>query len=76
MNGAYRDADSGSVTVYLDGNKQGTFSLTNQEPQYYVKIWEESGLKQGPHILRIVGDASNAPITIDMLQVMEGEKTQ
>jgi len=73
---AYRDASSGSVTVYLNGNKKGTFSLKNREPQYYVKIWEESGLTKGSHVLRIVADESNAPVTIDMLQVKKGEKTK
>lgn len=73
---AYRDADRGSVTVYLDGNTKGTYSLKSREPQYYVKIWEESGLTKGSHVLRIVADESNAPVTIDMLQVKEGEKTK
>jgi hypothetical protein len=70
---AYRDTRSGGVTVFLDGNRKGTFSLKNQEPQYYVKIWEESGLEKGSHVLKIIGDESDAPITIDMLQVIEGE---
>jgi len=70
---AYRDTSSGSVTVFLDGNRKGTFSLKSREPQYYVKIWEESGLEKGAHVLKLVGDESDAPITIDMLQVIEGE---
>jgi hypothetical protein len=73
---AYRDAGCGSVTVYLDGNRKGTYSLKSREPQYYVKIWEASGLTKGSHDLRIVADESNAPVTIDMLQVQEGEKTK
>ena len=70
---AFRSADSGGVTIYIDGKKQADISLaTESSPrgQFYAKIFELHELPDTKHTIRIECDDSEALKTIDMLSVI------
>lgn len=69
---AYRSSKGGALNIFIDDIDYGTFSQENHASdhgQYYVKIFETSGLTPGRHTIKIVGDAKPTEKTIDILTV-------
>ena len=69
---AYRSPTSGTVNILLDGMPVGNADLasnTGELGQYYVKVFERTGLEAGRHDLEIVCDGNPTDKSIDMLSV-------
>ena len=70
---AWRSSDSGSVTVFLDGEMQEEISLfsdASPHGQFYIKVFDKRDLQPGEHTLTILCDDSDAPKTIDLLSII------
>lgn len=68
---SYRSIDGGSMKIYLDDEFIGNFNLNTIETngQYYFKVFEKTALEHKSHTLKIIGDQSLNPKTIDLIRI-------
>ena len=68
---SYRSIDSGSIKIYLDDEFIGDFDLSTTETygQYYFKVFEKTALEHKSHRLKIIGDNSDKPKSIDLIRI-------
>ena len=68
---SYRSIDGGSMKIYLDDEFIGNFNLNTLETngQYYFKVFEKTALEHKSHTLKIIGDQSLNPKTIDLIRI-------
>ncbi len=68
---SYRSIDGGSMKIYLDDEFIGNFNLSTTETngQYYFKVFEKTALEHKSHTLKIIGDQSLNPKTIDLIRI-------
>ena len=68
---SYRSIDAGSMKIYLDDKFIGNFNLSTTETygQYYFKVFEKTALEHKSHTLKIIGDQTLKPKTIDLIRI-------
>ncbi|MBL6656472.1 MAG: ADP-ribosylglycohydrolase family protein [Flavobacteriaceae bacterium] len=68
---SYRSIDAGSMKIYLDDEFIGNFNLSTTETygQYYFKVFEKTALEHKSHTLKIIGDQTLKPKTIDLIRI-------
>jgi len=68
---SYRSIDSGAMKIYLDDEFIGNFDLSTTEThgQYYFKVFEKTALEHKSHRLKIIGDNSDKPKSIDLIRI-------
>jgi len=68
---SYRSLDAGSIKIYLDQNFIGNYDLSTTQSlgQFYFKVFEKTTLEHKTHTLKIIGDQSLNPKTIDLIRI-------
>ena len=64
-----KDADMGSMEIFIDGQSQQTVSLAHSSRQTQAVLFKKYGLSYGPHVIKLVNQGE-AKVVLDAFNVL------